>query len=152
MPLLCQRTNIWKLPWEKVCLISERGWSAWISIFGDTDPVYVAKGSVSIRRGSPCRNGVWKTGIWDAQQGTCSFLTEPQRAETCGQTASLRCAEKVTLDRTYCGEGEDVFWVCARFRFHGNVQQKNFIQRVGYRELHKPLWWAQDTKRCAHGS
>ncbi len=152
VPLLCHRTNVWSLPWKKVCLISERGWSAWISTFGDTDPAYVVRGSVAIGRGSPCRDGVWKTGIWDSQQGVSSFMTDPQRAGTCGQTASLHCAEKVTLESPYCGEGEDVFMICARFRLHRSVQRENSIQRFGYRELHRYLWWTQDTKRCSHGS
>lgn len=152
VPLLCNRTNVWSLPWKKVCLISERGWSAWISTFGDTDPAHVVRGSVTIGRGKPCRNGVWKTGIWDSQQGISSFTTEPQRAEICGQTASLHCAQKVTLDSPYCGEGEDVFLICARFRLHRSVLQENSMQRLGYRELHRFLWWAQDTKRCLHRS
>lgn len=152
VPLLSHRQNVWNLPWKKVCLISERGWSAWISTFEGTDPAYLVRGSVTIGRGSPCRNGVWKTGIWDSQQLNRNFLTNPQRAETCGQTASLHCAEKVSLDSPYCGEGEDIFLICARFRFHRRVRQESFIQRVGYRELHNCLWWAQDTKRCSHGS
>ncbi|KAI4168984.1 MAG: hypothetical protein LQ343_006015 [Gyalolechia ehrenbergii] len=152
IPLLGHRTNVWKLPWDKVCLISDRRWSAWISTFGDMDPAYVGAGSVTLGRGSPCRDGVWKSGIWDSAHGIFNFMTDPQRAELCGQAVSLRCAEKVNLETPYCGEGEDVFLVSARFRTHPISQTQRSLQRVGYKELQRYLWWAQISRPCHHGS
>lgn len=65
VPLMGHRTLVWKQPWKKVCLFSERGWSAWISTFGNIDPAYATAGSIRVGRGTPCRNGVWKSCIWD---------------------------------------------------------------------------------------
>ena len=135
VPLLSHQQNVWSLPWDTVCLISDKGWSCWISTFGGSDPAYVRAGSVSLGRGSPCRNGVWKSGIRDSSHGGHSFMTDPERAESYGEAASLRCAEKVTLDSPYCGEGDDVFMVCARLRIHRAIPQQNPVQRVGYKEL-----------------
>ena len=152
IPLIGHRSNVWKLPWEKVCLVSDRGWSAWISTLGEMDPAYVKAGSVRLGRGSPCRNGVWKSGVWDSNHGIFNFSTYAERAESCGQNTSLRCAEKVTLEMPYCGEGEDVFLVSARFRTHLKSQPREAIQRVGYKELQKYLWWSQTSSSCPHGS
>lgn len=79
-------------------------------------------------------------------------MTDPEKAESCGQSASLRCAEHVTLDRPYCGEGGDVFIICARFRLHRSVSRQSKALRVGYRELHTALWGAQASERCPHGN
>ena len=150
VPFLGYRRNVWQLPWDRVCLISDRGWSAWISTIGETDPAYVGSGSVRLGRGSPCRNGVWKSGIWDSTHGVCTFVTDPQRAESSGQATYLRCAEKVSMEIPYCGEGGDMFLVSARFRLHRGGQPGNAVQRVGFKALQKYLWWARASRPCKH--
>lgn len=80
------------------------------------------------------------------------FLTDPERAESCGQAASLRCSEKVSLETPYCGEGDDVFLVCARFRRGSSLPKQNPIYRIGYKRLQRCLWQAQLSRRCSHGS
>lgn len=98
VPLLSHRGYVWNLPWDRTCLISNKGWSAWIPTFEASDPAYVSAGSVRIGRESPCRNGVWKSSIWDNAHGSLQFMTDPRKVESYGQTISLRCVEKVTLD------------------------------------------------------
>lgn len=44
VPLLGPCNRVWGLPWSKVCLISDRGWSAWISTLGDLDLAYTDAG------------------------------------------------------------------------------------------------------------
>lgn len=80
----------------------------------------------------------------------CNFVTEPAKVESRGQTTSLHCAEKVTLDSPYCGEGEDVFVVCARLRLHKAIPKQKLVQLVGYKALQRYLSWAQFSKRCSH--
>ena len=150
VPFLGFRGNVWKQPWAKICLISDRGWSAWISTFGDADPTYVSPGSITFGRGSPCRNGVWKAGIWDSG-GSLNFRIDPLKAESCGQMTSLRCAEAVSTDTPYCGEGDSVFVVSARFRLHRASHKPKSVHRVGYKKLQRYLWWARTSKRCSHG-
>ena len=152
VPLLGHRTHVWNLRWAKVCLISDGGWSAWISTFGGLDPAYISVSSVHLSRGSPCRNGVWKSGIWDIHNDYLDFQSDPERAESCGQASSLRCAEKVTLDSPYCGEGNDVFVVCARLRVHRATPHQRPVHPVGYKSLQRSLWWAELSKGCSHGS
>ncbi|KAL8727605.1 MAG: hypothetical protein Q9181_005647 [Wetmoreana brouardii] len=152
VPLLGHQQNVWKLPWEKICLVSGRGWSAWISTFAASDPGYTRAGSVTVGRGSPYRNGVWKSGILDSTNGYCSFKADMKKAETSGQATALRCAERVSFGTPYCGEGEDVFMVCARFRLHKAGTKQPHLQRFGYKQLQNYLWRAQLLKRCSHGS
>lgn len=151
IPLLGHRSHVWNLKWSNVCLVSDGGWSAWIPTFGDLDPAYVSVGSVHLGRGSPCRNGVWKRGVWDSPTAFFDFKTDPGRAESCGQASSLRCAERVTLESPYCGEGDDVFLICARFRLKA-VPHQRLVQRAGYKALQRYLWGTQLSKRCSHGS
>ena len=146
------RTHVWDLPWNKVCLVSDKGWSAWISTLGNADPIHTLAGAVRFGKGSPCRKGVWKSGIWDMSFEHHTFWTEPERAESSGQAASLRCSEKVSLENPYCGEGEDVFLVCARFRLGSSLPKQNPIYRIGYKQLQSCVWQAQLSRRCSHRS
>ncbi|MCJ1376106.1 hypothetical protein MMC20_007346 [Loxospora ochrophaea] len=134
VPLLSCREQISDQDWEKICLISDRGWSAWISTFGDTDPFSTSVGDLYLGRGAPCRKGVWKKFVLDLQ---CyrEFMTDPWRAEKSGEHATLRCAEKVRLETPFCGEGSDSFAVCARFSFPQIAKGRRSLQRAGYREL-----------------
>lgn len=155
IPLLGHRTHVWNLRWDRICLISDRGWSAWISTFGDLDPSFVSVGSVRVGRGSPCRNGVWKAGIWDSEHGEYYHFdvkTDVERAQSYGQASSLCCAEKVTMESPYCGEGDDVFLVSTRLRLHDAIPNQKPLHRVGYRSLQKALWWAHLSRACSHGS
>ena len=151
VPLIGHQNREGDFEWGKVCLVSDHGWSAWISTLANVDPVYTQVGSVHLGRGSPCRDGIWKTGIRDSEAHSWSFETKPERVESCGQVASLRSAHKVTLETPYCGEREDAFWVCARFRLPKTSPKQSSIKRRGYRELHRCLWWARISERCSHG-
>lgn len=150
VPLLSIRTSIWTMPWDRVCLLSDRGWSAWIPTFESADPTCTTEGSVVIGRGSPCRNGVWKQGVRDSHHASWAFQTDPILAEVSGQSVSMRCAERVTIERPYCGEGAEVFLVSAKFRRHKVPKGISPIQRLGYRQLQRSLWMAHRTQRCLH--
>ena len=155
IPLLGDQNRIWIQPWgpwKNVCLVSDRGWSAWISTLANSDPAYTNASSIHLGRGSPCRNGIWRTGTWDTGGQSCYFDTDPERAESCGQVASLRSAHRVTLETPYCEVGEDAFLVCARFRLLLDPPKRSSVQRCGYKELQRCLWWAQISERCSHGS
>ena len=141
------------MEWNRVCLVSDRGWSVWIPTFGNADPTYVSAGDVVIGRGSPCRNGVWKYGVRDMQQGARlgqHHLIAPELGERSGQRASLRCAEKVSFEKALCGGIDDFFLISARFKRHGRLPVHDQILRYGYRELHTSLWWTRLTTNCNH--
>ncbi|MCJ1226978.1 hypothetical protein MMC12_003633 [Toensbergia leucococca] len=140
--------DIWSFPWDRVCLVSNRGWSAWLPTFAISDPEYIHVGGLFIGRGSPCRKGVWKLGVRDMPQAL-NLDTEPELAAGPGERVTLRCSENVTFDTPYCGEGGDVFFVYCRLkRYHASGCQK--LSKIGYRDLHKSLWWAQVTNACQH--
>ena len=150
LPMISRRDHIWGLDWDKVCLVSDRGWSAWIPTLENVDPIYTRAGWVCLGRGAPCRNGVWKRGILDTSYGI--LLTEGyERIESSGERASLRCIEKVTFENPFCGEEDDMFLVCARLRRFG-ASPKPAIDRAGFKSLQASLWRAQRSRHCSHGS
>ena len=150
IPFVGQSQHVWSLPWDRLCLMSDRGWSIWLPNFADTDPEYVVPGDVCIGRGSPCRRGTWKDGIMDAMGGPNLMNTEPAVAEEAGQQASLRCAEKVSVEKPICGENGEYFVVGARLRRHGQVPKHEKIIHVGYRWLSTVLWSVRLTNSCRH--
>lgn len=149
-PMVGYRSDFWNLPWQKICLISNGAWSAWIGTFANVDPADISAGSIWLGRGVPCRNGVRKVGIWDMAPGYFSFHGDPQKAEACGQTVSLRCCGKVTMGNPLVGEGEDVFLVCVRLYVEESPSKRRSVQRVGYKEFQTYLWKAQFSSRCSH--
>ena len=153
VPLISHQDHVLDLPWDRICLVSDKGWSAWISTLGNTDPTYTSAGSVRIGKGSPCRNGIWKSGIWDSMHhhNFIRIWKDSEIAESCGQVASLRCSRKVSLENPYCGEGDDVFLVCARLRVD-LPEQHHSIHRIGYKQLESHHWKAHLSRRCSHRS
>ena len=153
VPLISHQDHVFDLPWDKICLVSDKGWSVWIATLGNTDPTYTLAGSVRIGKGSPCRKGIWKSGIWDNMPRFRSQAWEnpSPRVESCGQVASLRCSRKVTLETPFCGEGDDVFLVCARLRLE-LPGHSHSIPRFGYKQLQNNLWKTHLSRQCSHRS
>ena len=148
--LMASTANTTSLPWDLVCLVSDGGWSAWMPIFSGEDPASLKAGSVLICRGTPCRNGVWKSFVWD--MGTRDQLQSYgcQKVEGAGQQASLRCAEKVSFAKPFCGELTNSFVVFACITQHDTRRGKR-SNRIGFRELQESLWCTSLLKRCRHG-
>ncbi|KAL9577190.1 MAG: hypothetical protein Q9212_006524, partial [Teloschistes hypoglaucus] len=155
VPLAGYRTQLRNLPWHNICLISDRGWSAWISTLAQHgseqhDPEQIKAGSITLSRGSPCRNGVWKSAIYDPS-GSLQSWTNPNTAESYGQVAHLRCAKKVTLEKPDCSEGVGAFFVSARLRRHEALPGESPVMRIGYKKLERCLWMTQLSEPCGHG-
>ena len=155
VPLLGQSKSVWTMPWDQTCLVSDRGWSAWISTFGNADPSYTEIASVSVGRGSPCRRGVWKTGVQDLSHpsyANFAFDGDPEKAELHGEPSRLRCARKVTFGSPYVGDSSQVFVVNCRLRLTTDTPHTVSILQVGFKRLHASLWWTRKATRCSHGS
>lgn len=129
----------------RVCLVSHRGWSLWISTFETVDPYRSAVGAVFIGRGSPCRKGIWKKFIKDAGLAKLD-LSEMRAIDLSGQRTTLRCASKVFLEPPYCGTTADSFLLLARFRREKSTERASW----GYRHMHEMLWSAHTSRRCNH--
>jgi hypothetical protein len=151
---------------DSIALISDRGWSIYLSTLGKTvpDPTFTGQGYLAIRKGVPVRNGVWKHGIIDGpsqKSDTCpsNEHSEWQLVNAAGETVALRCAEKVQHERPLCGERGDQFVVSLRIGLHVKAQNLSFhdkrseqvyYRRTGFRELHMALWRVQKAKPCTH--
>jgi hypothetical protein len=128
-------------------LVSDRGWSVYLSTFADSDPSFIDKGFVVVGKGVPYRNGVWKHTVLDGPKRG----TEPshlQIVHRSGEDASFQCASPACFDRPLIGEGHDSFVVS--LRMVTEQQGLRHTRRTGYRELCAALWAVLPTSPCRH--
>ena len=148
-----------RLPTD-ACLISDRGWSVFVSTFSDADPSFIDPRYVSVVRGVPSRHGIRKTGITDGPNAIAGpyHWTAVEKA---GDTAILRCSTKVEQSRIQCGEQRDVFILSIPLKSHnpeldchqpvsGRTSATHYMVRTGYRRYFQALWLAQRSRRCEH--
>ncbi len=140
---------------EMTCLLSDHGWSVFLSTFGDADPAYVHPGYVSAVPGVPCRNGIRKRGIVDGPcNAGCNMPWET--VETAGESSTLRCVNKIEKSRTLLGERRDMFTVSIRLRpsnTHNMMNGSKERDRLsGFREFHMRLWLVQKARPCQHAN
>ena len=146
---------------DKASLISDYGWSVFVSTFSNADPTFIDPTYVSVTRGVQRRHEIRKTGIVD---GPISFNDSSSTTwtvvENPGNVATLRCIEQVERSRTLCGEQMDNFILSICLKTYAppledlnSVTQKSAFKtrvRAGYRAYHKALWSAQRSRRCEH--
>lgn len=139
---------------EMTCLVSDHGWSVFLSTFGEADPTYVHPGYVSIVPGVPCRNGIRKSGIVDGPRNAgCNMAWET--VESAGESSTLRCINKIEQSRTLLGERRDMFTVSIRLTPSITDKMGGYKERdrlSGFREFHKRLWLVQKARRCQHAN
>ena len=150
---------------QKTCLVSQRGWSIFLSTFGDADPSFTDAGCVVVKKGVPCRNGIWKHAIVDGPR--VGRGEDWEIVNGTGTRESLRCATPVYRKLPFCGDGVGNFVISLRFSreppssrqtkqtfYEGNsVNQEAQVRKVrksGYREFYAALWGVQHTKSCQH--
>lgn len=139
---------------DMTCLVSDHGWSVFLSTFGEADPAYVDPGYVSVVPGVPCRNGIRKRGILDGPRNAgCNMAWET--VETAGESSTLRCINKIEQSRTLLGERRDMFTVSIRLTPSITDKMGGFKEQdrlSGFREFHKELWLVQKARRCQHAN
>ncbi|KAL9118437.1 MAG: hypothetical protein Q9187_005019 [Circinaria calcarea] len=148
---------------RSTCLVSDHGWSIFLSTFGHADPSFTDSGYFVIKKGVPCRNEVRKHSIIDGPIGV--WGDEWKIVHAAGTEESLRCANAVRYDRPFCGEQQGSFLVTLRFStetapntetrrigLKGRVEGNLETRRSGYRELFGALWGVQHTQSCHHNS
>src|SRR5579871_723170 len=112
-------------------------------------------GCVVIKKGVPCRNGVWKHKIVDGYETFRfgSFLPVTRLGSEIvgmsGDTVSLSCAIPVEFGLPLIGERGDSFVVSLRLN---SVQDVTTRDRTGYNRLAAAIWTVQKTRPCPHGS
>ncbi|KAF4631141.1 hypothetical protein G7Y89_g6990 [Cudoniella acicularis] len=133
---------------DPVALLSDRGWSIYLSTLSLDGPGYTDAGFIVIKKGTPFRNGVYKHRIMDGLDKGRLDISEWQIEKGTGDPISLQCANQVALGHPFCGEGRDVFVVTLRMSFQdANIE---CTRRTGYRELFSALWRVQRTEGCEH--
>ena len=155
---------------RSTCLVSDHGWSIFLSTFGDPDPSFADAGYVVIKRGVPCRNGVWKHSILDGP--LAGFGQGWKICQTAGAVESLRCANDVIKDRPSCGDRYGSFLVNLHYTtkkssltglspfsdpdialdLYRSNKGEYETRKSGYRELFAALWGVQRTQSCQHKS
>lgn len=126
------------------CVISNWGWSMWMSTFTDVDPLGVVPGELTVMHGVPSRNGERRTRVVD---GPCNVsYTGPlwRHYERCGDMTTPRCEMTSELKPNLIGARGDEFIVSVRF------VSDDAVMNVGYRTMHKRLWDALLIGECDH--
>ena len=132
------------------CLISNRGWSLYIPTFGALDPELVNIDHISISRGVPCRNGVWKREVVDGpSQFVSTGTSDWALVERACNVAELRCTNRVSRWRSLYGDRDDAFIVTLRLADHIS-DDYSVVRRTGYAEFYIALWQTHITAKCGH--
>ena len=125
------------------CVISNWGWTMWMSTFADIDPHGVVPGMLTIRHGVPSRNGERRNrvvdGILDSQGGLPYRISEKS-----GETATARCTIDATVGVRMTGIRDDQFVVTVRFSIN------NSELLTGYFEMHRLRWKVNVLGECTH--
>ena len=128
-------------------LVSDRGWSVYLSTVADADPSYVEQSMVVVQRGVPCRGTVYKHYISDG----------PKQVDQRPSRVLYRCGENVNFDSTTAastvtrpmiGEGPDTFLVTLAIR--SGRDQLSPSRYTGHRELCAATWGTNHTLSCDH--
>lgn len=130
-------------------LLSDRGWSIYLSSFSNTDPSCTDAGFVVIRKGIPRRNNVTKHAIFDTFVEGRGFGPGCLRTVSkASEQATLCCPEAIEFGPPLCGERGDSFIVGLRIQtIHDNIPH---TLRTGFADLHKALWPVEKTTPCLH--
>ncbi|KAF1844959.1 uncharacterized protein K460DRAFT_101189 [Cucurbitaria berberidis CBS 394.84] len=127
-------------------LVSESGWSLFVSSMGDSDPAFVDASSIVIKRGTPWRNGICKQRIIDGPQSVLNYAGWTQ-CGTFPSTATLECATPMEFGRPKIGELNDNFVIQLLLQTTGEGKT---IRWTGYRNLWSSLWTIRKTSPCHH--
>lgn len=130
---------------SSVCLISDHGWSLFLSTFGDADPSFIEPGSLIVKKGVPCRNGVRKHYIVD---GPKSYTDSSFYINDLPEEVSIENGSPVFYDRPLVGVNGDSFIVSLRMVITQDGLQ--LFRRTGYRELFGALWTVEHIDPCEH--
>lgn len=133
-----------------LALLSNRGWSIYLTTFGLQSPFEVSAGHLIIRKGTPYRNGMYKHTVADGWDKGRQEEFDWQRVNSAGDKIGLSCANDVVLGRVIYGEHRDAFIVSLRMIYQD--RDVTCIRRVGYYELYSALWMVQKTTSCNHAS
>lgn len=123
------------------CLISNWGWSIYLSSFGDIDPHSIVPGLLTVKPGVPSRDGERRTRVLD---GPHDLTVVRNIKEHVDQAVMLESERHVKRQNDLVGTREDHFVVTVRF------SDKDIYLTTGYREMHRVRWNSCVSERCKH--
>lgn len=138
---------------DNTCLISNWGWSLFMSSFADVDPIGVVPGKLTVRLGVPSRNGERRSKIVDGPLSVEGRGLHPVCIETSGQSTKLRCETNAEPRASQVGTQAECFVVSVRYSaVYNTIDGKGCTQivRTGYREMHRARWNAFIGENCVH--
>jgi hypothetical protein len=125
------------------CLISNWGWSMYLSSFGDVDPNNVVPELLTVKPGVPSRDGERRTKVVDGPHDL-TVVNNIKVNENGEEIRMPRSEMHVKRQNDMVGTREDHFVVTVRF------SDKDIYLTSGYREMHRVLWNSSVSKRCKH--
>lgn len=135
---------------DNVSLLSARGWSVHLNIYGNDDHSTMEAGLVVISGDVPVRNEVRKHGIVDGPRfGLAQEDNSWCVQERVPQEVTLRNSNKVELLPVQCAERKDYFALNTRF-LQGLSAGRSILRRSGFRDYYRCLWNVHVSKACNH--
>ena len=151
-----------KLAGDTVFMVSDFGWTIYLSSMGDNDPASVIPEQLFVVRGIPTNKatGERKLRVRDVTEGGWGSSVEsmmPCRKVTDRGKATYipRCLSRVKKRTEYCGSGKDDFQASICFRINeslgtDDVPEREFGISRSYRALHQGLWVTHFSPPCEH--
>jgi len=142
---------------ERVFLVSDRGWSLYFNVAGDHDPGDVRCELLRISKGVPTssRTKVQKTSILGAPYIRPSEYRPPRTIETSG-SYEPRCLSQVTKRTEYYSARAKDFWISIRYDVDESAANLEINQKAtyqlyeSYNRLHLALFSVLKTLPCDH--
>ncbi|KAH7350712.1 hypothetical protein BKA65DRAFT_498851 [Rhexocercosporidium sp. MPI-PUGE-AT-0058] len=140
---------------SQTSLISDRGWSLFMSSYGISNPSHTDSGGLVVKKGVPTRNGVRKHRIVDGRreihEGIRGNRFEGQQIFNESIDVS-KCTLRTKFLDAWCGELGDSFVVTLRILTLSPVptERLDFVRETGYRELFLANWSVRPTRTCQH--
>ena len=132
---------------NRMSLYSHRGWSMYVSTFGNADPSTIERDYISITHGVPVRNDIIKHGIVDAVDSGRMAILGAATFDP-GSIVNINHPKGATRGRTFCSERGDLFEASIPLLWESAGNRS--IMRTGYRQLHSALWVVSYTEACEH--
>lgn len=130
--------------------LSAHGWTTFRSTLNCPDPDLVQPFSMCVRKGTPCRNGIYRRAVVQGPVSPDLACSDWLLEHEAGDNIALQCISIVRFGNPMIGDRRECFIV--NLRLEHEVGGLNRQRRTGFKELEYALLYAQKTMLCGHPS
>jgi hypothetical protein len=142
---------------RRAFLLSEFGWSIFLSNVGEFDPSEVNFNLICVREGTPFSRKTQERKYRILDAPPIADVTPPNKIMERGQKYVPRCVSPVTKSVEHYSSRTQEFWRTCRFDVDETASVLNsefatYSVHCSYRQLHRTLCSILQTDSCEHGS